>query len=159
MKFLFSNFTSDVRYAGFELGLFDDPYKYCDEERAPKEIFTQENRDYARKVAAESMVLLKNENQLLPLKKEGQKIALIGSLAADKNSPLGSWRISADDGTAVSVLEGMQQYTGNSLEYKKGADFFIGNPTFTQEVEINTLDKSEFGAAVAAAPRRCHRPR
>src|SRR5690606_23544014 len=66
--------------AKYDLGLFDDPYKYCDVNRAKTEIFTKEHRDFARKVSAESMVLLKNDQQTLPLKKSGT-IALIGPLA------------------------------------------------------------------------------
>src|SRR5690606_38440445 len=57
--------------AKYKLGLFEDPYKYCNVERAKTDIFTKEHRDFARKVSAESMVLLKNENQTLPLKKSG----------------------------------------------------------------------------------------
>jgi beta-glucosidase len=92
-------------------------------------------------------VLLKNNNNLLPLKKNGQKIALIGALAADKNSPLGSWRIASDDNTAVSVLEGMQQYKGNSIRYEKGADLILGKATFLDEVVYNTTDRSGYEAA------------
>jgi beta-glucosidase len=92
-------------------------------------------------------VLLKNEGNLLPLKKNGQKIALIGALAADKNSPLGSWRIASDDNTAVSVLEGMQQYKGNTLVYEKGADLTTGKTTFLDELVFNTTDRSGFEAA------------
>ena len=137
----------------FELGLFDDPYKYCDAAREKEVIGKQEFHDAVLDVARKSIVLLKNENKLLPLKKEGQNIVLIGALAADKTSPLGSWRIAADDNTAVSVLEGLRQYEGNTLTYKKGADLTIGKTDFITEVKINTTDKSEFGEAVNAARR------
>ena len=135
----------------FELGLFDDPYKYCDETRENEVIGSKANNDGVLDMAKKSIVLLKNENNLLPLKKEGQKIALIGALAADKNSPLGSWRIASDNNTAISVLEGMQQYKGNTLVYKKGADLIVGEAAFIQEVKINTTDKSEFAEAITAA--------
>lgn len=135
----------------FQLGLFDDPYKYCNEAREKATIGKQEFHDGVLDMAKKSIVLLKNENNLLPLKKQGQKIALIGALAADKTSPLGSWRIGADDNTAVSVLEGMQQYKGNSLTYAKGADVALGNPVFVSETKINTTDKSDFEEAVKAA--------
>src|SRR5690606_24466022 len=102
-------------------------------------------------MAKKSIVLLKNEGNLLPLKKKGQKIALIGSLANDKTSPLGSWRIASDDNTAVSVLEGMQQYKGNTLVYEKGADLTIGKTTFLDELVFNTTDRSGFEAAKKAA--------
>ncbi|MCO6176034.1 beta-glucosidase BglX [Flavobacterium sp. NRK F10] len=135
----------------FELGLFDDPYRYCDEKREQKVIGSKENREAVLDMAKKSIVLLKNDKQLLPLPKTGKRIALIGALAADKTSPLGSWRIASDDETAVSVLEGMQQYTGNRLGYEKGADVTIGSVSFIQEVQINTTDKSSFEAAKKAA--------
>ena len=135
----------------FELGLFDDPYKYCNETREKEITGKQEFHDAVLDMAKKSIVLLKNENQLLPLKKEGQKIALIGALANDKTSPLGSWRIAGDDNTAVSVLEGMQNYSGNSLTYAKGADVTIGETTFISELKINTSDKSGFNQAINVA--------
>ncbi|MFD0990520.1 beta-glucosidase BglX [Mariniflexile jejuense] len=135
----------------FELGLFDDPYKYCNKETEKKVIGSQEIQDAVLDMAKKSIVLLKNENALLPLKKEGQKIALIGALAADKTSPLGSWRLAAKDSTAVSVLEGMQNYTSNTLTYAKGANLTLGKTTFPLELTINTTDKSEFPQAIQTA--------
>jgi beta-glucosidase len=131
----------------FELGLFDDPYRYCDEAREKATIGNKANNDGVLDMAKKSIVLLKNEKGLLPLKKSGQKIALIGALANDKDSPLGSWRIAADDNTAVSVLEGMQQYKENTLTYEKGGDLTVGKPSFLNEVVFNTTDKSGFDAA------------
>ena len=135
----------------FELGLFDDPYKYCDEQREKEVIGQPAFHEAALDMAKKSIVLLKNDNQLLPLKKQGQKIALIGALASDKTSPLGSWRIAAKDNTAVSVLEGMQAYTGNQLTYAKGADVSLGQTKFIDELKINTTDRSEFPQAIAVA--------
>ena len=137
----------------FELGLFDDPYKYCDEKREKATIGNKANNDGVLDMAKKSIVLLKNETNLLPLKKSGQKIALIGALANDKNSPLGSWRIASDDNTAVSVLEGMQKYKGNQLTFEKGTDLTVGKTAFVDELVFNTTDKSGFDAAkkVAAA--------
>lgn len=135
----------------FELGLFDDPYKYCDEKREKATIGNKTNNDGVLDMAKKSIVLLKNDKNLLPLKKSGQKIALIGALANDKNSPLGSWRIAAEDNTAVSVLEGMQQYKDNQLIFEKGADLIVGKATFLDEVVFNTTDKSGFEAAKTAA--------
>ena len=135
----------------FELGLFEDPYKYCDEQREKEVIGQPAFHEACLDMAKKSIVLLKNENQLLPLKKQGQKIALIGALASDKTSPLGNWRIAAKDNTAVSVLEGMQAYTGNQLTYAKGADVSLGKTEFISEVNINTSDKSEFLQAVSVA--------
>lgn len=137
----------------FELGLFDDPYKYCDENREKSTVGKQEFHYGVLDVAKKSIVLLKNEKNLLPLQKSGQKIAIIGALAADKTSPLGSWRIAADDNTAVSVVEGMQKYTGNQITYVKGADVAVGRTQFIWETKINMTDKSGFPEAVAAAKK------
>jgi len=135
----------------FQLGLFDNPYKYCDEVREKATVGKKEFHDGVLDMAKKSIVLLKNENNLLPLKKQGQKIAVIGALANDKTSPLGSWRIGADDGTAISVMEGLSQYKGNELVYAKGADVALGTPAFTVETKINMTDKSGFEEAVNAA--------
>lgn len=135
----------------FELGLFENPYKYCDEAREKTDIGSKANNDDVLDMAKKSIVLLKNDKNILPLKKSGVKIALIGALANDKNSPLGSWRIAADDNTAVSVLEGMQQYQDNSLVYEKGTDVALNKQAFVDEVKINTTDFSGFEAAKKAA--------
>jgi beta-glucosidase len=135
----------------FELGLFDDPYKYCDEKREKATIGSKANNDGVLDMAKKSIVLLKNDKNLLPLKKSGQKIVLIGALANDKSSPLGSWRLAADDDSAVSVLEGMQQYKGNALSYEKGPELSIGKNTFLNEIVFNTTDKSGIDAAKNAA--------
>ncbi|WP_026708222.1 beta-glucosidase BglX [Flavobacterium frigidarium] len=135
----------------FELGLFENPYKYCDEVRESETVGKPAFQEAVLDIAKKSIVLLKNDNDLLPLKKSGQKIAIIGALANDKTSPLGSWRIAADDNTAVSVLEGMQKYEDNKIVYKKGADVATGRTQFVWETKINQDDKSEFAAAVAVA--------
>jgi len=150
---LIDDAVSRILRVKFELGLFDDPYKYCDEVREKEMIGHPKHHEAVLDMAKKSIVLLKNENNVLPLKKEGQNIALIGALAADKNSPLGSWRLASDDNTAVSVLEGMQAYKGNTLTYRKGADVSLGKTAFIEEVKINTTDKSEFSQAIAAAKR------
>lgn len=135
----------------FELGLFDDPYKYCDVENEKKAVGNPAHREAVLDMAKKSIVLLKNDTQLLPLKKEGQKIALIGALAADNNSPLGSWRIASDNNSAVSVLDGMKKYTGNRLTYKRGTEVSIGTTEFIKHVKINTTDRSEFKDAINIA--------
>ena len=134
----------------FELGLFDDPYRYCDAKREKELIYHPDHLAAALDMAKKSIVLLKNKNQLLPLKKNQQKIAVIGALANDKNSPLGSWRIGSDDSSAVSVLEGLKKYTGN-FKYAKGADVTIGKTDFINEVKINETDKSGFASAIQLA--------
>ncbi|OOG74095.1 beta-glucosidase BglX [Flavobacterium sp. A45] len=135
----------------FELGLFENPYKYCDEARELATVGKPEFQKEVLDMAKKSIVLLKNSNELLPLKKSGQKLALIGALANDKTSPLGSWRIAADDNTAVSVLEGLQAYKNNQLTYAKGADVVLGSPKFIFETKINTTDKSGFEEALTVA--------
>ena len=79
----------------FELGLFDDPYKYCDPKREKEVIGCNEHLEAAKEAGKRSIVLLKNENDLLPLKKDGMNIAVIGELAESKDVPLGSWRAKA----------------------------------------------------------------
>ena len=143
--------TRRILKVKFELGLFDDPYKYCDLQREKETIGSEGINKAALDIAKKSIVLLKNNNNLLPLKKEGQKIALIGALASDKTSPLGSWRIAADDNTAISVLEGLNQYSGNTVTFAKGADLTYGKTEFVTELKINTTDKSEFNKAKEVA--------
>lgn len=135
----------------FELGLFANPYKYCDAQREKSTLGSAEIQQAALDMARKSIVLLKNDRNLLPLQKSGQKIALIGALADDKSSPLGNWRGSAKDGSAVSVREGMLQYSGNALVYEKGADVSVGENVFAREVQINTTDRSGFASAIALA--------
>ncbi|VXB98929.1 Periplasmic beta-glucosidase [Flavobacterium sp. 9AF] len=135
----------------FELGLFENPYKYCDEAYEKNTVGKKEFHDGVLDIAKKSIVLLKNENNLLPLQRSGKKIALIGALANDKTSPLGSWRIGADDESAVSVFEGMSQYKQNQLIYAKGTDLAIGRTEFMWETKINDSDKSEFAKAISIA--------
>ncbi|NBU81361.1 MAG: beta-glucosidase BglX [Flavobacteriaceae bacterium] len=137
----------------FELGLFENPYKYCDEAREKATVGKAEFQEGVLDIAKKSIVLLKNENEILPLAKSGLKIGLIGALASDKTSPLGSWRIGADDNTAISVIEGMQKYTGNQVTYVKGADVTLGATEFVSELKINTSDKSGFQDAIDLAKK------
>jgi beta-glucosidase len=109
--------------AKYKLGLFKDPYKYCDEARAKNEIFTDANRKVARQIAAQSFVLLKNQGNTLPLKKSG-KIALIGPLADAANNMAGTWSVATKQDRSVSVLAGLKQVLGNNAEvlYAKGSN-------------------------------------
>lgn len=150
-EFLIDDAVRRILRVKFDLGLFDDPYKYCDEKREKATLGSQANNIGVLDMAKKSIVLLKNDNQLLPLKKSGQKIALIGALANDKNSPLGSWRVASDDNTAISVLEGMQKYKDNQLTFEKGTDLTIGKTSFVEELVINTTDTSGFETAKKAA--------
>ena len=135
----------------YELGLFEDPYKYCNKERSDSELASEENMSVALDAAKKSIVLLKNNNQLLPLEKEGEKIAIIGPLANDKNSPLGNWRSQAVYNSASSVVEGMKKYKGNRTVFEKGVDLYYGKTNFHNRVKINYDDKSDFGKAKFAA--------
>jgi beta-glucosidase len=150
-EYIIDDAVSRILRVKFELGLFDDPYRYCDENREKSIIGNKANNEAVLDMAKKSIVLLKNENNLLPLKKSGLKIALIGGLAGDKNSPLGSWRIASDDNSAVSVLEGLQQYKDNQLVFEKGTDVTLGKTAFIEEVTINTTDTSGFEAAKKVA--------
>lgn len=100
--------------AKYKLGLFDDPYKYCDENRAKTEIFTSENRKEARSIAAQSFVLLKNQGNLLPLKKSGT-IALIGPLADNKSNMTGTWSVAADFSKPISLYTGLKEAVGDKI--------------------------------------------
>ncbi|TDP00342.1 beta-glucosidase BglX [Flavobacterium sp. 245] len=109
--------------AKYDLGLFQDPYKYCDEKRAKTEIFTTDSRKEARQIAAQSLVLLKNQNQLLPLKKSGT-IGLIGPLADAKENMPGTWSVATKMENAVSLLAGIKEVAGAGTKvlYAKGSN-------------------------------------
>ncbi|MDF1549410.1 MAG: beta-glucosidase BglX [Bacteroidales bacterium] len=137
----------------FELGLFDDPYKYCNAEREKTLLNHPDHHKAALDMAKKSIVLLKNKGNLLPLKKEKQKIAVIGALANDKNSPIGSWRAMGEDNSAVSVLEGLSAYPENTIKYAKGADLTQGRTSVLFELKINETDKSGFAEAIELAKK------
>ncbi|MCU0419660.1 MAG: beta-glucosidase BglX [Cyclobacteriaceae bacterium] len=109
--------------AKYKLGLFDDPYRYCDQERAKKEVFSAANRAMAREIAAQSFVLLRNEGNMLPLKKQGT-IALVGPLANSPVNMTGTWSVAARHAESVSVLQGLQNAVGaqGKIVYAKGAN-------------------------------------
>ncbi|NHK28915.1 beta-glucosidase BglX [Parvularcula flava] len=132
-----------------ELGLFKDPYRYVDDPDQEDILMSPDHRAVALDVAKNSIVLLKNKASLLPLK-GGEKVALIGALAADKDTPLGNWRAAGETGTAVSVVEGFEA-AGVSFTYREGAAVEVGEAGFPQPVVVNTTDRSGFDAAVAAA--------
>lgn len=101
--------------AKYKLGLFDDPYKYCDENRAKTEVFTAEHRKIARSTAAQSFVLLKNQGNVLPLKKTGT-VALIGPLADNKENMPGTWSVAANFDKATSLLTGLKEVVGDKVK-------------------------------------------
>jgi beta-glucosidase len=109
--------------AKFKLGLFHDPYRYCNVDRAKNEIFTSANRAEARSIAAQSFVLLKNKGDILPIKKTGT-IALVGPLADAKENMTGTWSVAARFSESISVREGLQKAAGASAKvvYAKGSN-------------------------------------
>ncbi|MEO7444068.1 MAG: beta-glucosidase BglX [Ferruginibacter sp.] len=108
--------------AKYKLGLFTDPFRYCNPSRAQQEVLSPANRQAAREFATHSMVLLKNNNQVLPLTNTS-KIALIGPLANDKSNMLGTWAVSGDAAFSIPVLEGIKNRNNNiSVSYAKGAN-------------------------------------
>ncbi|MEQ9051904.1 MAG: beta-glucosidase BglX [Marinoscillum sp.] len=137
--------------AKFELGLFEDPYRYCDVQRSETEIYTAEKRKVAREIAAQSLVLLKNEDNVLPLKKGGT-IALIGPLASNKENMTGTWSVAADFSKSISLLEGMKTVAGANTDilYAKGANVYedaelearvsiFGKPTYRDDRSAEAL--------------------
>jgi beta-glucosidase len=159
-----NNACRRILEAKYKLGLFDDPYKYCDTTRASKEILTPENRTVAREIAAHTFVLLKNDSlssgeTALPLKKSGT-IALIGPLADSKRNMLGTWSVSGDPSQSVSVLEGIKNVAGSNVNvlYAKGAnlsdDTLVVKRTnvFGPEIEVDKRTPQEMiDEAVEAA--------
>ena len=135
-----------VLEAKYKLGLFDNPYKSIDAGREQNEVFTEANRAAARNVAAHSFVLLKNTQQILPLKKSGT-IALVGPLADNHSDMLGTWVIAGDWKKSVSVAEGIKNVAGNAVNviYAKGANItedqeFINRLNFFGQ-QLVTIDK------------------
>lgn len=124
----------------FMLGLFDDPYRYCNEEREKKYVYAPEHLEAAFDVAKKSMVLLKNQQNVLPLKK-GEKILVVGELATSTRDMLGSWKAAGDWDFMKSTLDELKIYNGDA------------NVTFAEGVKKMGDDRSGFAAAIAAARR------
>jgi beta-glucosidase len=109
--------------AKYDLGLFTDPYKYGDAKLAAKEVYSMENRNIARNAAAQSMVLMKNDNQVLPLKKSGT-VAVIGPLVNNSLNMAGTWSVAAKHDQAVNLMQGLQSNFGKEVKFlsAKGAN-------------------------------------
>ncbi len=112
-----------ILVAKYKLGLFDDPYKYCDLKRPARDIFTKSHREAARKIAAESFVLLKNENSLLPINPKGN-IAVIGPLGNSRTNMPGTWSVAAVLERTPSLIEGLKEMTAGkaNILYAKGSN-------------------------------------
>ncbi len=117
-----------------DLGLLDDPYLYIDRERAEKDILSEEYRNIARASAAETMVLLKNDNDVLPLP-SAATIAVVGPLADSRRNMLGTWSVSGDHDKAVTMLEGMRENApaGTQILYARGSNI-SDDPVFAKRV-------------------------
>lgn len=139
--------TRRVLRIKYRLGLFDDPYKYSDLAREEATLMNAENMAAARDVARKSIVLLKNERNLLPLKNP-KSIAVIGPLAKDKDSPLGNWRAAADGNSAVSFFEGISSAMGTTnISYAEGCKLSIGPNNFFDKTVLEHNDRSGFAKA------------
>jgi len=131
----------------FRLGLFDDPYRYCNSNREESTLLNKHNLAVARDVARKSIVLLKNEGGLLPLNNL-KSIAIIGPLAKDKDSPLGNWRAAAKQGSAVSFYEGITTALDDvQIIYAEGCKLSVGSNNFFEEVIVEKKDRSGFAKA------------
>lgn len=128
-----------VRYVlvqKLKLGLFDNPYRYCDEQREHKTLFSEANRYIARDVARKSIILLKNENSILPVTNTPKKIAVVGPLADSKRDMDGNWVMLANEPIAVTLLEALKErFPASQIEYKKGCEVTGGDASgFTDAV-------------------------
>lgn len=139
----------------FKMGLFEDPYRYSDLAREAEMIGSAPHLDAARDAARKAIVLLKNDNKILPLKTSGQSIAVIGPLANDKDSPLGNWRAKAVSDSAISLLEGVTAAVNNKalVTYAEGAKLAIAGRAFHSELTFNLDDTSGFEQAKQIAAK------
>ena len=147
-----------VLEAKYKLGLFADPYKYCDTLRAEKELYTPEHRAVAREVAAETFVLLKNENHLLPLEEKG-KIALIGPMADARNNMSGMWSMTCTPSGHGTLLEGIRSAVGDKAEilYAKGSNVYYDAEMEKGAVGIRPLERGNDQQLLAEALRTAAR--
>ena len=146
--------------AKYRLGLFEDPYKFCRAEEAAKEVYCQEHRDIARKIASESFVLLKNEG-VLPLKKKGT-IALVGPLADTRSNMPGTWSVAARFDVPKTIREGLTEAVAGKANvlYAKGSnlvsdyDLEMRSTMFGRELgRDNRTDAQLLNEALAVARR------
>lgn len=150
-----------VLEAKYKLGLFEDPYRYCDLNRAKKEIFTPANRQVARDIASQTFVLLKNDNQTLPLQAKGT-IALIGPLADNRENMTGTWSVAGEFAKSVSLLDGLKKALGTqaNILYAKGTNV-VSDPDLDARISVfgkptqwdKRPQKDMIAEAVAAAQK------
>ena len=151
--------------AKYKLGLFEDPYRYLDPERARTDVYTEENRAFAREVARDCQVLLKNDG-ILPLRKD-MRIAVIGPLADDATSMAGTWTLSRHAGEAVTILQGIRD-AAPKVTYAQGSHLFLSKEletdvrygmmrTFMPDMpipEVHTRSNASLLAEAIAAARQ-----
>ena len=148
--------------AKYRLGLFEDPYRYCDEERSKTEIFTDDHRQFAREIAAASFVLMKNEGGVLPLKREGT-LALVGPLADNTENMPGTWSVAADFSQSTSLRKGLEAAVGSDMKiiYAKGSNVvqdtlldsrisIFGKPTYYDKRDPALMIREAVAAAMKA---------
>lgn len=122
--------------AKYKLGLFKDPYKFCDVSRAKKDVYTKEHRNTARRIASESFVLLKNENNVLPLEKN-KTIAVIGPLGNTKSNMVGTWSVAAKLDKPSSLIEGLKDVggKGTTILYARGSNL-LSDPKMQKDATL-----------------------
>lgn len=140
-----------ILVAKYKLGLFEDPYRYTDLNRASSEIYTSQHRKTARETAAQTFVLLKNQSQVLPLKSQGT-IALVGPMADNRENMAGTWSVAGRFEEAVSLKDGLEKAVGDKVKilYARGANVvrdsllesrvsIFGKPTYRDPRPENEL--------------------
>lgn len=144
----------------FRLGLFENPYKYCDAQREKTVLLSKENRTKAREVARKSIVLLQNKNNVLPLDKKAN-IALIGPLGDNKTELIGAWSGSGNYNDCVSLLEGMKAAGSGNIRFAKGCEIetpgqngFSEAKTIAQQADILVIAIGETAAMSGEAACR-----
>lgn len=141
-----------VLEAKYRLGLFSDPYKYCKPQRAKTELYTESHLKAAREIAAETFVLLKNNNNILPLQKKG-KIALIGPLADAGNNMCGMWSQLCVDSRHISLLQAFKEELGNDAEliYAQGSNLYYSEKTQQYATGRRPIPRGDDGALLREA--------
>ena len=117
--------TRRILDAKYDLGLFDDPYRYTDTKRAQKEVFSPKHLEAAKTIASQSMVLMKNDKQVLPLKKSGT-VAVIGPLGDNAINMTGTWSVAAKHANSISLLRGLKETVGKDVNFifAKGSNVY-----------------------------------
>ena len=142
-----------VLEAKYKLGLFDDPYRFCEPKRLKTDLYTEEHRKAARDMAAETFVLLKNEH-LLPLKKQG-KIALIGPLADNRSNMVGCWSTGDTPELYSTLKEAMERAVGDKAQvlFAQGCNIYADEATQNGATFGRPIDRVDDAQAKAEALR------